>query len=190
MTKRGLLTSLLMGSVLALGIVGYIAIRQESAGTASVRTYVTADIDSAVDEQDLVNRATLVVVGTPTGKVDEKVTTEDGVFASYYQTVRLHEVLIGETADKTIRVVRAGVSSKMKDKTVVEGLKGALPQGKMILFLQPSAEAGVMQVVGHFSGELALDAANKVSTVATEVQIFKGLDIAAVRKKVGELHSK
>lgn len=185
MTKR-VFASVLVGVVLVLAATGCSGSGQKAAETTSVQNFVTADVDSAVDEEDLVNRATLVIVGTPEGKIEEKVTTQDGMFGSYYQTVRVHEVLMGETEDNTVRVVRAGVSSKGKDNTTVEGLRGPLPQGKMILFLQPSAEAGVMQVVGHFSGEMVLDAAEEVSVVSSELTAFKGLDVAGVRQKIDE----
>jgi hypothetical protein len=189
MTMR-LLVSVLIGTVLFLAATGCSGNGQRSGNTTSVRKIVSADIDSAVNERDLVNRATLVVVGSPTGEVEEKVTTNDGEFSAYYQTVRVHEVLMGKTADRTVRVVRTGVSSKMKDNYKDEdGLRGALPQGRMILFLQPSAEPGVMQVVGHFSGEMVLDSADKVSSLV-DVKTFKGLEVAAVRKRVGELRSK
>lgn len=57
-------------------------------------------------------------------------------------------------------------------------------------FLQPSAEAEVFQVVGHASGELPLDATDRVASVRPETQAFARLDVAAVRTKIAELSAR
>lgn len=170
-----------IGAVFAFADAG--ASAQPAAQTVQL---ITADIDYALDEQDMTRKAELIVVGTPTGKLDEKITTPDGAFATYQQTIQVHEVLKGDAAISTIRVLRAGVSSAMQQRNnvKVEGLAGPLSPGKQVLFLQPSADPGVWQVVGHSSGQLALQANGRVQAGRPEAKGFDNLSVSEVRQKV------
>lgn len=158
----------------------------------SVPQVVSADIDYAVDEHDLVRRATLVIVGVPTGQVEEVNATPNGLSADFRQTVRVQEVLKGDVSGDTVRVIRAGLTNNAPQQGVIveDGLRGALPPGKHILFLQPSAELGVFQVVGHASGDLPLDTTERVASVRPETQAFAHLDVASVRTKIVELSAR
>lgn len=181
--------------VAALGIIGIgAAFAFADAGATAqpaARTVqlISADIDYALDEQDLTRRAELILVGTPTGKIDERSTTADGTLATYQQTVQVHEVLKGEAVASTIRVLRAGVSSSMRQRNdiKVEGLAGPLAPGKQVLFLQPSADSGVWQIVGHTSGQLAVQANGRVQASRPEAKGFDNLSVPEVRQKIQTL---
>lgn len=151
---------------------------------------ITADVDYALDERDLTSKAELILVGTPTGKIDEMITTPDSMFANYQQTIQVHEVLKGE-AGATVRVLRAGVSSvaQQRNRVQVEGLAGPLTPGKQVLFLQPSAETGVWQVVGHTSGQIALEANGRSHASRPEAKSFDNLSVPELRQKVQTLAS-
>ncbi len=50
--------------------------------------------------------------------------------------------------------------------------------------------ADVFQVVGHASGELPLDATDRVASVRPETQAFAQLDVAAVRTTIAALSAR
>jgi hypothetical protein len=159
---------------------------------------VTLDIATAANEQALAHDATLIVVGTPMGKAREVPTSQEPegpmavqTFSAYYHTVKVHQVLRGAAMGDTVQVVRGGISSAAKAKGIVsaDGDTTALPNGKHILFLQPSAQPEVFQIVGYWSGALQLDANERVKSERQETKGFDGLGIAAVEKKIVELAS-
>ncbi len=160
--------------------------------SAPVRQVSSGDIAYAQDERALVQTASLVVVGTPTGPIEERATTPDGMLTTFHQSVRVHQVLKGQITADTVRVLRAGLSRQAQRDGVVSStdVRGPLTQAPLILFLQPSAEAEVFQVVGHASGELPLDMADRVAAVRPETQAFAQLDVAAVRTKIAELSAR
>lgn len=180
---------------------------QSSVGkSSSLRTVVNADIDYAQDEKDLVQKATLVIVGVPTGQIEEAPVLDgagnsDEVFVNYYQTVQVLEVLKGQDPGNTVRLVGSGISTKAKVQgattetqqlqgkrvAVLEKLRGALSPGKQILFLEPSAKPGVLQVVGYTSGEMPLNPAGRVIPGRPEAKAFENLDVPGAKRKIEEL---
>jgi hypothetical protein len=65
-------------------------VKQSVGESSSLKTVVTADIDYAQNEQALVQKATLVIVGVPTGQIEEAPVLDgagnsDEVFVNYYQ---------------------------------------------------------------------------------------------------------
>lgn len=148
----------------------------------------------------------LINDGVPTRQVEEIPVLDgagnsDEVFASSYQIVRVQEVLKGQAPGDTVRVVRAGVSTKARGQgatnrgqqlqgkgiLVTEDLRGYMPPGRQILFLEPSAKPGVLQVVGHASGEMPLNPAGRVISLRPEAKAFENLDVPGVKRKIEEL---
>lgn len=111
-----------------------------SVRSSPVRQVSSADIAYAQDERELVQTASLVVVGTPTGPIEERATTPDGMLTTVYQTVRVHEVLKGQLSADMVRVLRAGLSGQAQRQGVVSStdVRGPLTQATLILFLRLS----------------------------------------------------
>jgi len=159
---------------------------------------VTFDVETAENEQALVRDATAIVVGTPIGKAREVPTSKDAdgpmgvqTFSAYYHTIKVHRVLQWRDAavGDTIQVVRGGTSSKAKAKGAFnpDGDTAELPNGKHLLFLQPSADPDVFQIVGYWSGALRLDGNERVKSDRPETKGFEGLTVEEVEKKLSEL---
>ena len=89
--------------------------------------------------------ASLVVVGTPTGPIEERSTTPDGMLTTFHQRVRVHEVLKGWMTADTARMLWAGLSGQAQRQGVVStaDVRGPLTQATVILLSHPSAEAEV-----------------------------------------------
>lgn len=170
-------------SLIASGCTG------KRAASTVPRTVVFASIEYAPNELALVEWAALVVVATPVGEIQEVPTSKDGLFVNYLQDVRIEEILKGDYAGDTVRVGRAGISSHARPDGLVasDDLRGRLSPGRQILFLKPSLEPGLFQVVGHASGELPLKADGRVGSVRPEAKVFEGLSAAEVRAKISEL---
>lgn len=187
-------TNLLMGSVIAGMVVSGCSAASPKATSApttssDVRIGVSSHASIALvrDERELVRRSTLIIRGTPIGKAQFVATSGDKSVGAFYHDVQVHEVLRGRVTSKVIRVLRAGLNPEFRAANLVshEDLRGELASGNQILFLEPSADSGVFQIVGHWQGVLRLDPKGRVFGIEEQrLKLFDGLDVAGVRNAI------
>ena len=138
----------------------------------------------------LVDQATLVVVGTPVGQPEEVALEPGGssLLATYPQTIRVVEVLVGAAPGATLRIARTGVSTHGRTQGVVAGeVLGPLPPGHHVLFLMPTGDAALYQIVGHASGALPLTPAGRVTATRPETRELEQLSVPELRSKLQAL---
>lgn len=180
---------LVLFTVLLLVLTGCGSRSPNANPTANEFIIEHVDVEKATDVQTLVTNSELVIVGRPVGQVRE--VSRGSAGADFYQDVRVDMVLKGDLGGKTVRVVRYGLSTDASTGGVrvigADDVQGRLKAGRLIVFLQPSAEQGVYQVVGHSSGEMILDAAGRVVSADPQVSGFTGLDIEGVLGKIREV---
>lgn len=184
-----------LASIALLAVVGAAAAASLSApdrngaGHQTASTYrtsaVSVDVEGYATGKELARAATVVVVGAVSAPRGVRA-SHDGRFVDYHQTLTVQHVLKGQAAG-SIELVRSGLSGR----AIAEGVRleddapaGALPAGRYVLLLSPSAEPGVYQVVGHTQGALQFNGARTQTTGHHGLQELNGLDLAEVREIV------
>ncbi len=149
---------------------------------------LSTDIDWAPNEAALVSEASLVVRGTVGSDVRLTPRSPDGLFVDFYLPVQVEEVVGGQDPGSAVTVVWAGLSpsSSASVEDPDAGLSATPPSpGEYVLFLQPSAEPGVYQIVGHTQGLLSLDASGRVAAVGQGgFRDMVGLTVAEIAQRI------
>lgn len=169
-------------------------------GSTTVASKVTACSFEGIgeSEEELVNKSSLVIVGTPKSEVKEVPVTDKGKglplpdFSNYYQEVQVEEVLKGEVPSSPVTVLTWGKSEAGKKKGTVSSCSSIIPdrilKGKQILFLSPLPEQpSVFTITGFFAGDLELDSSGKVKPTQKGFDPFNGLALSEVKQKVKQL---
>lgn len=123
------------------------------------RSHVTQEQAVLVDRADtfgeLVRGSSLIVVGRPVGRPEER-PLADGLTSDYWQHVSVTRVLRGP-ATTDVLVVRAGRASTAPAVSDPDAaLRGPLHAGEHVLFLRAGGTPGSYAVVGHEQGDLLL----------------------------------
>lgn len=200
MAKR-LLSWVVLGAIVPLLVVGCASNPQQSAKSSSSGSdglFVSMDIDLVRDERELVNRATLVAHAVPVGNAEVVSLGREGVVVNYYQDVKVNKVIKGQAPGETARIVTTGIDpgarasyeARARARLFIEDeehFNGPLASSEAILFLQPSAKAGVFQVVGLRQGIFPVNAQGQIISAHNTVKSFVSLDVAGVRQRIDEL---
>lgn len=186
-------------SLVSLGLVLMAVANSDNTLNSSgegVRTrIIEGDVDYALSADDLIRESSAIVVGIPIGKATFTVQTETGLLGDYLQSVRVLDVLYGDTP-KTIQVVRTGLNEELvrEGENVIHAdiVGGPLPSKPVVLFLQPSARPDAYSIVGHTQGTLILqeDAEVRGADARSEAlehngfEELRGLTITELRARV------
>ena len=170
------------GAAAALGATAFSGGRH---ATAKKVVRGISEIDYVESTKELIDKSSVIVYGVATGRPSFTVRSDDGVYGDYFQDVQVRDTLKGQ-APSSVTVVRLGLSPAAQANGVqADELGGRLPAGPAVYFLQPSAEEGVLQIVGHTQGSLVFGSNGRVAKVETHgFGSFVGLTLAQVKARI------
>jgi len=152
--------------------------------------YASADVEYVQSLVDLVRGASAVVVAETVGEALFTPRSEDGTFGDYVQEIRVADVYKG-AGEERLRVVRFGLSPEARARAVQtqpDELTTGFPSGRAVFFLGPSAEDGLLRVVGYSQGILSVSQSGIVTDVGergfTELE---GRSLEEIRSTVARL---
>lgn len=130
------------------------------------RVVLGADVDNVDSLAALADAASVILIGEATGSPTFVARSPDGDLGDYTQDVEIETVCSGDVLPAAVvPVVRFGASPTSTATFETDELGGPLPAGRTVYFLQPSAEPGVLQVVGHTQGTLGINELGVITSV-------------------------